>query len=85
MAEKITLDASGRLLVPDAPVLPFIEGDGTGPDIWKASVRVFDAAVGKAYGGKKRIVWFEVPGALTPGASFMPTVAAWHFGSSRRG
>ena len=60
MAEKITLDASGRLRVPDAPVLPFIEGDGTGPDIWRASVRVFDAAVAKAYGGKRRITWKEV-------------------------
>jgi isocitrate dehydrogenase len=46
--------------VPDHPIIPFIEGDGTGPDIWKASVRVFDAAVAKAYGGKKQIVWFEV-------------------------
>ncbi len=52
---------SGRLIVPDDPVVPFIEGDGTGPDIWRASVRVFDAAVEKAYGGKKRIAWFEVP------------------------
>jgi isocitrate dehydrogenase len=51
----------GRLIVPDDPIIPFIEGDGTGPDIWRASVRVFDAAVEKAYGGKKRIVWFEVP------------------------
>ena len=51
----------GRLVVPDDPIIPFIEGDGTGPDIWRASVRVFDAAVEKAYGGKKRIVWFEVP------------------------
>jgi isocitrate dehydrogenase len=50
----------GVLIVPDDPIVPFIEGDGTGPDIWKASVRVFDAAVRKAYGGKKRIVWFEV-------------------------
>ncbi|MBA3231209.1 MAG: isocitrate dehydrogenase (NADP(+)) [Acidobacteria bacterium] len=52
---------SGRLVVPDDPIVPFIEGDGTGPDIWRASVRVFDAAVAKAYGGRKRIVWFEVP------------------------
>jgi isocitrate dehydrogenase len=52
---------NGRLVVPDDPIVPFIEGDGTGPDIWRASVRVFDAAVQKAYGGKKRIVWFEVP------------------------
>ncbi len=51
----------GELVVPDAPIVPYIEGDGTGPDIWKASVRVFDAAVAKAFGGKKKIVWFEVP------------------------
>ena len=48
------------LNVPDHPVIPFIRGDGTGPDIWAASVRVFDAAVEKAYGGKKKIAWFEV-------------------------
>jgi isocitrate dehydrogenase len=52
---------NGELVVPDTPIVPFIEGDGTGPDIWKASVRVFDAAVDKAYGGKRHIVWFEVP------------------------
>jgi isocitrate dehydrogenase len=52
---------NGTLVVPDAPIIPFIEGDGTGPDIWRASVRVFDAAVAKAFGGKRRIVWFEVP------------------------
>jgi isocitrate dehydrogenase len=51
----------GRLIVPDDPIIPFIEGDGTGPDIWRASVRVFDAAVQKAFGGAKRIHWFEVP------------------------
>lgn len=56
---KITIQA-GRLLVPDDPVIPFIRGDGTGPDIWAASQRVFDAAVQKAYGGRRRIVWFEV-------------------------
>jgi isocitrate dehydrogenase len=50
----------GRLLVPDHPIVPFIEGDGTGPDIWRASVRVFDAAVAKAYGGKRKIQWMEV-------------------------
>jgi isocitrate dehydrogenase len=50
----------GRLQVPDHPIVPFIEGDGTGPDIWRASVRVFDAAVAKAYGGKRRIQWMEV-------------------------
>src|SRR5215471_9766862 len=56
--EKIT--RTDRLNVPDRPILPFIRGDGTGPDIWAASVRVFDAAVEEAYGGKKKIAWFEV-------------------------
>jgi len=51
---------SGRLVVPDNPIIPFIEGDGTGPDIWRASVRVFDAAVAKAYGGKRKLAWMEV-------------------------
>ena len=59
MAEKIKL-VNGRLEVPDNPVIPFIEGDGTGPDIWRASVRVFDAAVTKVYGSKKKIAWKEV-------------------------
>ena len=57
--ERISID-TGRLTVPDRPVIPFIRGDGTGPDIWAASVRVFDAAIAKAYGGKKKIEWFEV-------------------------
>ena len=57
---RITHDASGRLVVPDDPIIPFIEGDGIGPDIWAASVRVFDAAVEKAYGGRRRIVWHEI-------------------------
>ena len=52
--------ADGKLSVPDQPIIPFIEGDGTGPDIWRASVRVFDAAVAKAYGGKRKIAWMEV-------------------------
>jgi len=56
---KITVK-DAKLNVPDNPILPFIEGDGTGPDIWKASVRVFDAAIAKAYGGKKRAHWMEV-------------------------
>lgn len=51
---------NGTLEVPDNPVIPFIEGDGTGPDIWAASQRVFDAAVEKAYGGKRKIVWYEI-------------------------
>ena len=51
---------NGQLVVPDDPIIPFIEGDGTGPDIWRASVRVLDAAVEKAYGGKRKIAWMEV-------------------------
>ena len=57
--QKISID-KGQLQVPDQPIIPFIRGDGTGPDIWAASVRVFDAAVKKAFGGKKKIAWFEV-------------------------
>lgn len=57
--EKITL-SEGRLQVPDEPIIPFVEGDGTGRDIWRASQRVFDAAVQKAYGGKRKIHWMEV-------------------------
>src|SRR4030081_2403420 len=57
--EKITI-SNGKLHVPDHPIIPFIEGDGTGRDIWRASVRVFDAAVQKAYGGKLKIHWMEV-------------------------
>src|SRR5687767_342227 len=56
---RITIK-NGTLQVPDNPVIPYIEGDGTGPDIWRASVRVFDAAVEKAYGGKRRVQWKEV-------------------------
>jgi isocitrate dehydrogenase len=57
--EKITI-SNGKLIVPDHPILPFVEGDGTGRDIWRASVRVFDAAVEKAYGGARKISWYEV-------------------------
>ncbi|MBV9620112.1 MAG: NADP-dependent isocitrate dehydrogenase [Gammaproteobacteria bacterium] len=56
---KISI-ANGKLNVPNNPIVPFIEGDGTGPDIWRASVRVMDAAVAKAYGGRRRIRWMEV-------------------------
>ncbi|HEX4264031.1 MAG TPA: NADP-dependent isocitrate dehydrogenase [Verrucomicrobiae bacterium] len=56
---KISIE-NGKLTVPENPILPFIRGDGTGPDIWAASVRVFDAAVQKAYGGKRKVSWFEV-------------------------
>lgn len=57
--EKISF-ADGKPITPTHPIIPFIEGDGTGPDIWKASQRVFDAAIKKAYGDKRKIVWFEV-------------------------
>jgi isocitrate dehydrogenase len=59
MGEKMGI-ADGKLLVPDHPVIPFIDGDGTGPDIWRASVRVLDAAVAKAYDGKRKVAWMEV-------------------------
>jgi len=57
--EKITIK-DGKLQVPDKPIIPFVEGDGTGRDIWRASVRVFDAAIQKAYGGKRKVHWMEV-------------------------
>jgi isocitrate dehydrogenase len=57
---KIIGFANGKFEIPDNPIIPYIEGDGTGRDIWKASVRVFDAAVDKAYGGKRKISWYEV-------------------------
>ena len=57
--EKITIQ-SGELQVPHNPIIPFVEGDGTGRDIWRASVRVFDAAVVKAYGGDRKVHWMEV-------------------------
>ena len=59
VGDTITM-RNGRLEVPSQPVIPFIEGDGTGPDIWRASQHVFDAAVRRAYGGKRSIVWREV-------------------------
>jgi hypothetical protein len=57
--ESITMK-DGTLHVPDQPIIPFIEGDGTGPDIWRAAQMVFDGAVRKAYGATRRLVWFEV-------------------------
>lgn len=59
MPEKITVQ-NGKLCVPDQPIIPYIEGDGTGPDIWKAAQRVIDAAVMKCYGGKRKISWLEI-------------------------
>src|SRR5215475_9316471 len=57
---KIAMGANKELRVPDNPIIPFIEGDGTGRDIWRASARVMDAAVQKAYGGKRKIHWLEI-------------------------
>ncbi len=79
--QKITL-TDGRLNVPDRPILPFIEGDGTGRDIWRASRRVLDAAVEKAYRGEKRIAWAEVYAgekAFTKFNNWLPdeTIAAY--------
>jgi isocitrate dehydrogenase len=58
--DAITMSKAGKLEVPERPIVPFIEGDGTGPDIWRAASAVLDAAVNKAYGGKRQIAWFEV-------------------------
>jgi isocitrate dehydrogenase len=58
--DRITIDTDGKLQVPNHPIIPFIEGDGTGPDIWAASKRILDAAVEKAYRGEKKIAWYEV-------------------------
>ncbi len=60
MSGQIISTQNGRMRIPDQPIIPFIEGDGTGPDIWAASVRVLDAAVEKAYSGKRKIIWKEV-------------------------
>ena len=59
MPSSITMSPAG-LKVPNDPILPYIEGDGTGPDIWRGSVKVFDAAVAKAYRGERKITWLEV-------------------------
>jgi isocitrate dehydrogenase len=71
--EPITMGSGNKLDVPDHPIIPFIEGDGTGRDIWRASQRVLDAAVEKAYGGKKKIVWKEV----LAGEKAFTTVKNW--------
>src|SRR5687768_2538506 len=78
----IRVAADGSLWVPDDPILPFIDGDGTGPDIWRASQRVFDAAVGKAYKGARKIAWKRVlagEAAFHQTGSWLPddTVAAF--------
>ncbi|HYV97674.1 MAG TPA: isocitrate dehydrogenase (NADP(+)) [Gemmatimonadaceae bacterium] len=77
-----------ELVVPDNPIIPFIEGDGTGPDIWRASQRVFDAAVQKAFGGKRRIAWMEVFAGEKANAQFgewLPAETVQAFGEFRVG
>src|SRR5437868_8015054 len=72
--DKIAI-SGGKLQVPDRPIVPFVEGDGTGPDIWRASVRVFDAAVERAYGSKRKLQWMEVLAgekAFTQTGSWLP-------------
>src|SRR5665213_283063 len=75
MTEKISMGNDGKLIVPNQPTIPFIEGDGIGPDIWRASVRVFDAAIEKAFQGSKKINWMKVLAgeeAFTKTAEWMP-------------
>ncbi|HQW84162.1 MAG TPA: isocitrate/isopropylmalate family dehydrogenase, partial [Ferruginibacter sp.] len=60
MAQKITMNSNGSLSVPDNPIIPFIEGDGIGPEIWQVAQKVFDAAVEKAYNGNRKIEWKEM-------------------------
>jgi len=60
MGEKIEIRSDGKRVVPDRPIIPYIEGDGVGPDIWKASARVFDAAIEKCYGGTRKVEWLEI-------------------------
>jgi len=69
VGDRVRYD-NGRVFVPDTPVIPFVEGDGIGPDIWAASRLVFDAAIEKAYGGKRKIVWYEVFAGEKANASF---------------
>lgn len=69
----IGVDPEGRIITPDDPIIPFIEGDGVGPDIWTASVRIFDAAVERVYSGQRRVVWLE----LLAGQRAFDAVGAW--------
>ena len=72
--EKIFIDQDGNLQVPDHPIICFIEGDGTGPDIWAASQPVLDAAVAQAYGGQKKIAWMEVYAGAKANEVYQETV-----------
>ncbi len=68
--ERITLNEDGSLNVPDNPIIPYIEGDGIGPDIWRAAMPVFNAAVKKVYGEKKKVVWFKIEAGETAGEKY---------------
>ncbi|MDD3581232.1 MAG: isocitrate/isopropylmalate family dehydrogenase, partial [Desulfobacca sp.] len=73
--QKLTITNDGQLQVPNCPIVLYIEGDGTGPDIWRATVRVLDAAVSKAYGDQRRIVWREILAgekAFQQGSEYLP-------------
>ena len=73
--------SNGTYQVPDNPIIPYIEGDGTGRDIWRASQRVFDAAVAKAYGGKRAVKWFEIF-RWREGVCPFPELASGRYGAS---
>src|SRR5260370_35745772 len=85
--ERITMPG-GQLHVPARPIVPFIEGDGTGPDIWRAAARVLDAAVGKAYGEARKIAWMEVltgqKAVDAMGAGRRHPAGAWVIGDPHR-
>ncbi len=68
--ERITVTKDGTLNVPDSPIIPYMEGDGIGPDIWKAAMPVFNAAVKKVYGDKKKVVWFKIEAGETAGKKY---------------
>lgn len=68
--ERITVGEDGTLNVPDSPIIPYMEGDGIGPDIWKAAMPVFNAAVKKVYGDKKKVVWFKIEAGETAGKKY---------------
>ncbi|NLF87074.1 MAG: NADP-dependent isocitrate dehydrogenase, partial [Lentisphaerae bacterium] len=74
MGADIRMGKDGRLIVPDCPIIPFIEGDGTGPDITRAAIAVWNAAVAKAYGGERRIAWMEIYAGEKANAVYGPDV-----------
>ena len=80
MGEKIEIRSDGKRVVPDRPIIPYIEGDGVGPDIWKASARVFNAAIEKCYGGTRKVEWLEIHLESSLSVRFAPNVLfEWPF------